>query len=410
MSFNLLHSVQGLFSSDLIGKASSSLGESESGIQKAIGGIIPSVLAGMLNKAGSGEAGSLLNLAKDAAGSGILGNLGGLLGGGSLLNKGADLLKGVFGDKTGNVINTISGFAGIKESSTSSLLSMAAPAALGVLGKHASETNLGASGLLNFLSSQKDSILNALPSGLNLAGALGLSSLGSIGTKLSGALSGFTGKVTEYGGQAVQKTASSGRWFLPLILILAAIALLAYFWRGCSSEDKTATVVPPIIDSPVVGVLTIETLKVRLPDGVELEAYKGGIEDRLVTFLNTPSAEAGKDVWFDFDNLNFKTGSADLTDESTKQVQNIVAILKAYPALVIKIGGYTDKTGDSLSNIKLSQNRANAVQSSLKANGGNAAQISGAEGYGSQFAVVPADASDEARRKDRRIALGIRKK
>ena len=41
--------------------------------------------------------------------------------------------------------------------------------------------------------------------------------------------------------------------------------------------------------------------------------------------------------WFDFDDLNFKSGSAELTDSSLHQVQNIVTILKAYPKLKIKL-------------------------------------------------------------------------
>jgi outer membrane protein OmpA-like peptidoglycan-associated protein len=153
-----------------------------------------------------------------------------------------------------------------------------------------------------------------------------------------------------------------------------------------------------------------ETLKVKLPNGVELDAYKGGIEDQLVIFLNDPASTAGKNVWFDFDNLNFQTGSADLTAESMKQVQNITAILNAYPKLKIKIGGYTDKTGDSLGNIKLSKNRADTVVAALKTAGSNMAQVTGAEGYGSQFAKAAADAPDEERQKDRRISVGVRVK
>jgi hypothetical protein len=83
MAFNLLNTVSGLFSNDLISRAASSLGESEGGIQKAISGVVPSVLAGLLTKASTGStgAGSVLDMARQAAGSGILGNLSGLLGG-----------------------------------------------------------------------------------------------------------------------------------------------------------------------------------------------------------------------------------------------------------------------------------------------------------------------------------------
>ncbi len=40
MSFNLVDAAKGLFTNEMIGKASSYLGESESGISKALSGII----------------------------------------------------------------------------------------------------------------------------------------------------------------------------------------------------------------------------------------------------------------------------------------------------------------------------------------------------------------------------------
>ena len=64
-------------------------------------------------------------------------------------------------------------------------MGIAGPAALGVLGDHAAETNMNAGGLLSFLNTQKDSILAALPSGLNLAAALGLGSFTGLESNLS---------------------------------------------------------------------------------------------------------------------------------------------------------------------------------------------------------------------------------
>ncbi|NML20533.1 DUF937 domain-containing protein [Pseudoflavitalea sp. G-6-1-2] len=432
MSFNLLDSVKGLFTNDLISKMASSFGESEGGIQKAISGAVPAVLTGLLNKGSSADgAASLLNLSKDAASGGIMSNLGNLLGGGTLLTKGMDMLKGLFGDKTNAITSTIANFAGIRESSASSLLSVAAPAALGSLGKQVTQSNMGVSGLTSFLAEQKDSILKAVPSGLNIAGALGLGSLGDLGSKLSGLVGGAAGSVKHVAGQAsayasdtAEKAKGGAKWLWPLLLALLVILALIYFLRGKGKKDDgmattteqvatdtstantgTTTTPPAAPAAPVM-----ESIKVKLPDGTELDAYKGGIEDKLVAFLNDANSKGGKDVWFDFDNLNFKTGSADITDESMVQVSNIAAILKAYPKLKIKIGGYTDKSGDEKLNMKLSQDRANAVDKALKAKGANAAQIAGAEGYGSQFAKAAATAPDEERKLDRRIAVGVREK
>ncbi len=405
MAFNLLETVSGLFNNDLVSKAASSLGESEGGIAKAMSGIVPSVLAGLLNKAGSGgnAATSIFSMAQDAASSGALGNLAGMLGGKGNSGGMSGLLtmaNSIFGDKLGNVGHLISNFSGIKPSSASSLISMAAPAALGAIGKYASTNNLNAGGLLSMLASQKDNILKALPAGLGLAGALGVGSLGDIGNKLSGAISGVTDGATK-----------GMKWLIPLLLAVLAIGLLIYFTKGCKNEvsekDTSTTMAPVVNDTQPVA---ITSYKVTLPDGSELDALKGGIEDKMVAFLNDANAKAGKDVWFDFDNLNFETGSAIITAESQAQIKNISAILKAYPTLAVKIGGYTDVTGDAAANKKLSQERADAVVTALKATGSAAGQIEGAEGYGAEFAKAAADASDLEKAKDRRIAVSVRKK
>ena len=50
--------------------------------------------------------------------------------------------------------------------------------------------------------------------------------------------------------------------------------------------------------------------------------------------------------------FNFKFGTAEILQECMKEVENIEAILKAYPKVKVKIGGYTDKAGDEAANKK----------------------------------------------------------
>src|SRR5581483_12211990 len=102
--------------------------------------------------------------------------------------------------------------------------------------------------------------------------------------------------------------------------------------------------------------------------------------DRLAAFLSShnPADSVSSTRWFDFDQLNFKPGSAELTDSSRKQVRNIAAILRAYPNARIKIGGYTDKTGNADANLKLSQQRADVVLDALRKAGAQSGQLVGA--------------------------------
>jgi outer membrane protein OmpA-like peptidoglycan-associated protein len=422
MSFNLVDTVKGLFTPDLIRKAASSLGEG--GISKALTGLVPSVLGGLVSKASSGptEAGNILGMARNAASSGMVGNLGSMLGSaggstgiGGALSGGLDAIKGIFGDKLGDVTRTIANFSGIRESSASSLMSAAAPATLGAIGKYASDNNLNATGLTNMLTEQKSNILSAIPSGLgSLGGLLGLGSLGAAASWAAGSARQMASSTAHGAEMAVEKAGGGMRWLLPLFLAILVIALVWYLSRGCGSASNSAAMADTTSTMKTDTAMTMApvSIKVKLPDGTELDAYRGGIEDQLVTYLNStdPADSISRSRWFDFDNLNFTTGSDQLTSESDRQVKNIAAILKAYPKVKIKIGGYTDRTGQEDANMKLSQQRADAVQDALKKIGADPGQLAGAEGYGSQFAKAAADASDADRKMDRRISVNVREK
>ena len=153
--------------------------------------------------------------------------------------------------------------------------------------------------------------------------------------------------------------------------------------------------------------------EVSLPDGTKLQAYPGGIEDQLIKFIQSDDYKNGtadtlKDKWFSFDDLNFKFSSTELVPESKRQLDNVVAILKAFADVKIKIGGYTDKKGDDAANKKLSDARAKAVKAALD-KAGVGAQVPEAEGYGEQFAKVPETASDKEREADRKTSVRLLK-
>ncbi len=156
------------------------------------------------------------------------------------------------------------------------------------------------------------------------------------------------------------------------------------------------------------------TVEIKM-NGVTLNGNANGLEDQMVKFLvadgykNAADDSKLKDAWYNFDHVNFKMGSANqLEAGSQEQLDNLAKILKAYPDAKIKIGGYTDKTGDEATNVKISQERANFIKTELSKLGVGA-QILGAEGYGSKFAKVDATASDEQRAADRKMAVRFAK-
>ncbi|GAB2544617.1 sodium-translocating pyrophosphatase [Spirosoma aerophilum] len=133
----------------------------------------------------------------------------------------------------------------------------------------------------------------------------------------------------------------------------------------------------------------------------------GKIEEQLIEFINSDKV-VDKETWFDFDKLTFETGKAVLKPESQVQLGNVAQILKAYPAVNIKVGGYTDNTGNADSNLKLSQDRANSVRAELEKMGITKDRLE-AEGYGQEHPVASND-TEEGRSQNRRISVRVTKK
>jgi outer membrane protein OmpA-like peptidoglycan-associated protein len=148
-----------------------------------------------------------------------------------------------------------------------------------------------------------------------------------------------------------------------------------------------------------------EIMKYTLPSGIVLNVRPGGIESRLVAFIEDRSRTVNDTTWFDFDRLNFATGSATILPESQQQLDNIAEVLKAYPNVTVKVGGYTDKTGNPRANLRLSQSRAESVRTTLIGKG-VAARRMVAEGYGDKHPVAD-NATPDGRTRNRRIALRV---
>jgi len=142
----------------------------------------------------------------------------------------------------------------------------------------------------------------------------------------------------------------------------------------------------------------------KLPDGTELNIPSNGIENNLVKFISG-SDGITTDKWFNFDRINFNTGSSTLSDQSSEQVGNISDILKAFPNVTLKIGGYTDNTGSSEGNKNLSQKRADSVKAAIVAAGIDTARIV-TEGYGDAHPVA-SNETEEGRAQNRRIAINV---
>jgi len=406
----MLDSILGMVTPEMKQALASRLGESAQGVQTGLGTATAATLGGLANKAGdSGFLSQILGLLGGGAGGNILGSLSSIVSGGpsgatgDLVNR---FLPMVFGPQQGQVASAISQQAGLSGASGTGLLKVAAPLVLGYLAKMQSAGSLNASSLGSMLKAEAPSLQSYLPSGL-LSGAA--SAVSATAGRAASAVQAGVGAATT----------RSSRWIVPLAIIGALILvwLLIRALNGpkiAQSANNASNAAVNAVNNAATAAGNAansawtalgEIIVVTLPDGTTLNAPSLGVEGKLVNYLNDASAGVSDTKWFDFDRLLFDTGSATLQPASQDQLANVAAILKAYPGVKIRIGGYTDNTGDPAANLKLSQDRADNVMAELVKLGLDPARIT-AKGYGDADPIAD-NSTEEGRQKNRRISLQV---
>jgi OOP family OmpA-OmpF porin len=373
---DLIQSVLGYLNPDLVRKAASFVGETPDATQKALTAIAPTGLAALASF-GSSEsgAGRLLGLLNQGSFGSLLDNVGSLFGGGSAtqqaVSTGRSLLESVLGGKLGDIAGAIGNASGIKSGSATSLMSLAMPLIMGVLGKQVTSRGLDASGLSRVLSGLLPSLVGMLPAGV-------------------GSLLGITGpRVAEpsrpIAAEPVRRR-SPWAWLLPLLLL--GLLLIYLLGRGRGRPTETVS-------------------QITLPGGTVLSLPEGSFHLTLARYLGD-TAETTVPRTFVFDNLNFDSAQTTVTPESRRTVDDLIVILKAYPSAEMRLEGHTDNTGDAEANRRLSQGRADAVKELLVAGGIDGARI-GTAGVGQDRPVASND-TEEGRARNRRTELVVTRK
>ncbi len=483
-------------SGSLISNASKFLGESESSVGKALDGIFPTLMSKMIDTSeDSNGLGKLVDLAKGSD-DGMLDDIGGLFSGGAgnvakLMNSGSGVLNLLLGNSTGGLIDKLAGFSGLKGSATSSLIKMAAPFLMSMVGRHMKNKALDAVGLGKWLGGQRASVKSAMPG--NLLSSLGGSFLGKGASAVSGLASdgmdagkkvvsgagnvvsgagnvvkgaanvagdvggaaANAGKkvvgsaanvVGDVGGAAVKTGGSMLKWLFPLLLLVGVGGWFG-IGPGCGGvadagknlADKTVAVTGDAVKGAAdmagdaaKGAVDMAGDAAKGAADMAGDAAKGAagalggvfgkIDEAAKSALGSIKFTAGSagsqmmdfinggfkgDGRFTFKNLTFASGSANIDGATAVEVDNMAAILKAYPGVNVSIEGYTDSTGDAAKNVTLSQNRANAVMTRLSSKGIAANRIT-AKGFGSANPVGD-NATKEGQAQNRRIEMVITK-
>ncbi|HTK82399.1 MAG TPA: OmpA family protein [Bacteroidota bacterium] len=109
--------------------------------------------------------------------------------------------------------------------------------------------------------------------------------------------------------------------------------------------------------------------------------------------------EVGKAIVLD--GIVFKSGSAEITSESEDILTKAYNTLEQNPEIEVEIDGHTDNSGRHASNMKLSQNRADAVKTWLTGKGIAASRIT-TKGFGPDKPIA-SNKTAEGKQKNRRI-------
>jgi outer membrane protein OmpA-like peptidoglycan-associated protein len=117
--------------------------------------------------------------------------------------------------------------------------------------------------------------------------------------------------------------------------------------------------------------------------------------------------ELAADVLFDFNKYAIRPAAV-------PTLEKVVQVIKTYPGSQIRIEGHTDSVGSDAYNLKLSEQRANAVKGWVQKQGGIATQRISTKGWGESKPVVSntkPDGTDDpqARQKNRRVEIVIKK-
>ena len=388
MAVNLVELAKGYLTPDIIQKAASFAGESESATQKAMSGIVPTLIAGLANQASTTSGAEKLSRMLDTGkydGS-ALNNLGSLFSGGDTTRKavteGKDILGSLLGNKTEGLVDQIARFAGIRTGSASSLLALAVPLIMNLLGRQRSTIGQSPSALASLLGEQKGFLSSLLPAGI-------------------GSLLGWTGYETARPRETTAYVApkrETESWFVPL-LVLSGIVLAALAWLMSRPS--------PVHEIPVAARPAARMTDLSLPGGMKVSVPEGSFNYSLHQWL-AGTTDTTVPKRFVFDNLNFETGSTKLTPDSVPTVNSLVVILKAYPAVAVRLEGHTDNTGDAAANKKLSLDRAIVVKEIMITGGVADARI-GTDGYGEENPIA-SNQTDEGRAKNRRTELVVEKR
>ncbi|HYI97404.1 MAG TPA: OmpA family protein [Bryobacteraceae bacterium] len=385
MALNLLEHAENYLTPELIQRAGVLVNETPEKTERAMSCIVPALLAGALDSASSpagiarlteltemisngGFENTLTAFTSDQAGS----NLNGFVASGELI------VAALFDGSADSINENIARNSGIRQGSAASLMALAAPLVMGIVGREVRDRGLSGSSMRALLIEQRESIVRNLPTGLgSLLSWQTTTTTGSPRARIS----------SDELPVAPPKPNRAALWLATLMLLASGTVLISWL--------RTP-------DPQTRGRLA----SIHLPGGSTLHASETSMNYALANYLGRHAGQE-QERRFVFDSLKFTSGSAQPADQSIQIIRDLGMILRAYPQATVRLEGYTDNTGDAAANKELSQQRAESIKALLVQNGVDASHIETA-GLGSDNPIGSND-TEAGRLINRRTELVVHK-
>ncbi len=293
MAANLVSSVMQFLPPDMIARIAAALGVDPGLAQKAIGGAVPALLAGLAKVAStpSGARG-LSNAVQQQPGP--LDSLKGLLEGGdpqAIGGAGSNMLAGLFGGGPFDLLAaTVGSFAGLNNNTAKTMLGILGPVVLGALGQQQRSSGLDAGGLASMLAAQKGQLAAAIPSSL----ASQLSSAGLIDKLDAGlragaaAASAASPRVTTASDRMMEaaRTGVGGIQWSYVAATVAVLAVLGWVFLGRQGTETVTDAQTTSMPAPASGTVGLAPPSVTV-GGVNLASEINSSVDSLKSVLPT---------------------------------------------------------------------------------------------------------------------------
>jgi outer membrane protein OmpA-like peptidoglycan-associated protein len=251
------------------------------------------------------------------------------------------------GSGLGGLVSKLSSFGGGDRGVVSKLLALAAPIALGLVGRKVREGGLDAHGLAGVMRDEKSKVASLVPGALRDTIGLPSTTNGHVTDMRRETVANTPYVVTREHEEPIVRRSIWGWVLLAVAAIVGLSWLLARVIRGRNpvNEAPTPAETAPPPEHSVTPTPPAETPTVSGPIG------------QISSFLGSGQTTSQR---FALDNINFGTGESTLSSSAQSGVAQLAAVLKGHPDAKVRVEGYAADA-----NRELGQARADSVKNAL---------------------------------------------